>query len=157
MKDINELCGDNLGGLICFEFIPKDDVQSVPEVVDGKILKPVVLKAKKYWFKGYGTLGTMGFSEDQDNGDHGAQYNPKMSAVIPKEMAENSALYYEMRHVEFLVKYTNANGLKKLVGTIEEPLKFMASLNTGDDIPKRNQHAISFYGKTTKPAAVYDV
>jgi len=157
MRDINEPCGDNLGGLLSFDFIPSSDVLSIPEPNKSRILQPIVLKSGKSWSSGYGTRGTMSFSEDQGNGDHGAKYAAKISLVVPKEESENEDLYHEMRHQTFIVVYTNANGLKKVVGTIAEPLKFTSNLSTGSDVPNRNQHTIQFYEDTTRKALTYDI
>lgn len=157
MRDINEPCGDNLGGINSFEFIPITDISSIPDLYRGKLIRPIVLVSGKRWFKGYGTFETIGFTEDDAKSKDGTSFLPKFKCVVPKELYENEALYFVMRHQQFIVKYKNNNGLTKIIGTLEEPLQFTYSLNTGSTVTTRNQHNIEFFGDTTRPAIVYDI
>lgn len=157
MRDINEPCGDNLGGINCYEFIPVTDISSFPDLYRGKLIKPIVLLSGKKWFKGYGTFETIGFSEPDGKSNNGTSFSPKLKCIVPKELYENEVLYFEMSNQQFIVKYKNNNGLTKIIGTLAEPLKFSYSLETGSAVANRNHHAIEFFGDTTQPAIQYDI
>ena len=157
MNDIKKPSGDNIGGLIRFNFIPYEDVESIDMPIDGKVTIEVELKEGKQWYCGYGTLGSMSYTETPSENMNGAVFSKLLSAVCPQDGEENNALFNEMRNRRFIVDYTDSNGLRKLIGSIEEPLKFNATLNTQTSMPGLNAHAISFYGEGTFKAYIYDV
>ncbi len=62
-----------------------------------------------------------------------------------------------MRNKKFIVKCTNSNGIKLLIGSIQEPLKFSAALASKTQIAELAGYSITFYGDGTLPAMVYDI
>lgn len=157
MNDINRLEGDNLGGIVRFKFIPVDDIRIIDDAVAGVVSVEITLQASKKWFCAYATLGTMGYTESPTNSSAGTIFSRQFSAFIPKDSAEINAQLNEMRDVRFVLDYTDSNGLRKIVGSIEEPLNFSSSLNTQSDMPGRNGHNIVFSGDATHKAYVYDI
>jgi hypothetical protein len=157
MNDLNRLKGNNIGGVIRFNFIPVQDVQSIALPINHKVLEPLELKEGKRWYCAYATIGTMAYSEEQSDNDNGNIYKPKFIAICPQDNEEMTDTLNAMRNQRFIIDYTDANGLRKLVGTIEEPLFFTSTLSTKNDVKGRNEHAISFYGECTHKAYVYDI
>jgi hypothetical protein len=157
MNDINEFFGNNLGGVLRFNFIPVAHCVSIDMPIKGKVLKPVEVLTGKRWFSGYATLETIGFAEPSELTDNGTIYKPKFTAIVPKDSAEATHLFDQMSNGRFLLDYTDSNGLRKLVGSLDEPLFFSADLNTKQNIAGRNEHLINFYGTTTNKAYVYDI
>jgi len=157
MEDLNELKNDNIGGIIRFNFIPVQDVQSISTPLNNKVLEPIEVKEYKRWYCAYATRGTMGYTEEQTDTPNGNIFKRKFVAVCPQDSDEMCDTLNLMRNQRFILDYTDANGLRKLVGTIDEPLFFTSTLNTKTDMNGRNEHAISFYGDASHKAYVYDI
>lgn len=155
MIDINRFCGDNLGGVIEFTFIPSRDVLSIPTPIDGKVLEEIELKPYKQWYRGYGTLETMGYEEDTNSTKHGTLYSKKFISIVPKILPEYTNLFHEMRNENFIVVGRDSNNIKTIYGSIEEPLKFKNTKNTKVKIAERNEIAITFFCDGTKPSYAY--
>lgn len=157
MNDIKQPSGDNLGGLVRFRFIDINDVESIEDAINGKVLTEIELSDGGQWFTGYGTIGSMGYTETPSENPNGTVFARQFTAVCPQDGEDNNALFNEMRNKRFILDYTDSNGLRKLVGSISEPLKFSATLNTQTNMPGLNSHTINFYGDGTHKAYIYDV
>lgn len=156
MNDINEYSGDNLGGIIRFKFIPVTDVESIASPIDHVITTPVILKTDKRWFSAYATMGTIGYTEASEQTANGGLFKRQLVAIIPKDDKDKAKLFNKMRNQRFIVDYVDSNGLRKLIGSLEEPVFFSSTQNTKTEMPGRNEHSISFYGTGTHKAFIYD-
>ncbi len=157
MRDINQFSGDNLGGNIRFEFAEINDIDSIAESIDGNITEKVILKDGKQWYCGYATQQSIGYTETTEDSAAGILYKRSLVAFCPKDNSDNKDLFYEMRNKKFIVKCTNSNGIKLLIGSIQEPLKFSAALASKTQIAELAGYSITFYGDGTLPAMVYDI
>lgn len=157
MDDVKQFSGDNIGGLLRLNFIPVSDIESIDEPYEHRITVPVELKENKRWFSLYATLGTMSFTESGSKTSDGELFDKKITATCPKDRADISALFNEMRNEQFVIDYTDTNGERKLVGSLEEPLQFSSNLNTKEGIEGRNEHVISFFGVGTHKSYFYDI
>ena len=158
MNDINRHEGDNLGGVVSFNFIPVQDVESLTMPIEHRIVEPLQLKTGKYWYCGFATLGTIGFTEESQQTPNGEVYKQKFAAIRPKDDKDISLLLNEMRNQKFIIDYTDANGQRKLIGTTDEPLFFSSVLNTKTSVAGRNEHTLIFYrDDATHKAYIYDI
>ncbi|MES2590888.1 MAG: hypothetical protein V4608_03300 [Bacteroidota bacterium] len=155
MGDINRPEGDNLGGILRFKFIDVNDVLSIALPINSAILSTVQLKPGKSWSSGYGTLETIGYSEPGEITDAGTIYKRMFVAFCPYENAYSDDLLHIMRNRQFLVDYTNANGVRKLIGSINEPLFFLGALNTKTKSSDLAGYSISFFSDSSHKAYVY--
>jgi hypothetical protein len=157
MRDFIQPFSDNLGGIITFKFIPSEDIDTIEMALNGVIEQEITLKSGKQWYCGYGTLGTIGYTEPGEESPAGTVYKRAFTAFYPKDNSEMNFLFQEMRNRLFVIDYRDSNGLRKVVGGIEEPLKFLSALNTQTDVPGRSGHNISFYGDGTYKAYTYNI
>ncbi len=157
MDDVKKFEDDNLGGVYLFKYIPADDVQSISDPIDGFITKEVSLKPDKQWFDFYGTEGTMAFSEDDSNTNDGTLYNKKVIAITPKQRTEIDVLFFKIRNRRFILDLIDNNGLRKIIGSIEEPLKFTNKGDTKNMASGRNEYAIEFACSSTFKSYTYDI
>lgn len=157
MKNINSPDGDNIGGVLRFNFIDVNDVDIIPDPIEGKIIEVVTLKEGKQWYCGYGTLDTIGYTESSEQTSSGTIYKKQFVASCPQDSADNGSLFEENRHKKFILDYTDSNGLRKLVGTIDEPLFFLSVLNTQTNRVSLAGHSITFYCDSTHKSPQYDV
>lgn len=157
MADITQPIGNNLGGALRFNFINVNDVLSIPTPVNSVVSSAVVLKPGKVWSAGSATLGTMGYSEPSELTSAGTIYKKTFIAFCPEDNAANNDLFNANRNGQYIVDCTDSNGLRKLIGSIDEPLSFSSALNTKTNIPELAGTAISFYGDGSHKSYVYDI
>lgn len=155
MNDINKPCDDNLGGLFLFNFIPVTEVQSIAEPIDSRVLEPVTTTTIGRWYECYASEGTMKFIEDLQQSDQGDFHKAKLSAFIPKDRTDIADQFEKMRNKDFIIDYIDNNGHRKLIGTLDYPLRFTYSLDTGATVPNKNGHTIEFYGDILKKSPTY--
>lgn len=155
MEDINKHCDENVGGIFLFRYIAKDDVESIVEPIDERITEPVVLKANKRWFDFYGTPGTIKFDEEQQQSPHGDYFKVKLTGLTPKDRADIIRPFNKMKNPTFIIDYTDNNGLRKLVGNLNESLRFKHASSTGDKPQSKNGHAFEFYGDVIDKSPEY--
>lgn len=155
MNDINKHCDDNLGGLYRFNFIPVSEVQSIAEPIGCKVLEPLETTTIGRWYECYASEGTIKFIEDLQQSEHGDFHKVKLSAFIPKDRTDITDQLEKMRNKNFIIDYIDNNGHRKLIGKLDEPLRFTYSLDTGSSVPNKNGHTIEFYGDIIKKSPTY--
>jgi hypothetical protein len=155
INDIKRHDDDNLGGNNSYIFIPEDDVLTIPTVFEGAIHTEIILKPLKKWFFGYGTEGTLRFTDVESENDHGTFYLKKFMCNVPKNRAELVAIFNKMKNRKFILLLTDNNGEKILVGTKEEPLSFKNRFDSKDDVPGRNEHEVEFYGEGVDKSPIF--
>jgi hypothetical protein len=155
MNDINKHCDDNLGGVYLLRFIPKTDVSSIALPIKGRVCEPVVLNAGACWYEFYGTEGTKNLKEDQQPSEHGDFFKLKLSGSTPKIRTSISDTLNEMKDKEFIIDCIDNNGHRRLLGTINEPLRFQFTSDTGNSAPNKNAYTFEFYGDVSKSPPTY--
>lgn len=157
MEDFLYKKEDNLGGVIRFNIVRVSDVQSIDNAISHKINSPIVLKTGKRWYCGYGTMATLSYAEPEESSSAGPLYKRVFSGFFPKDDAEIDLLFAEMRNDRFIIDYTDSNGLRKIIGSLAEPLRFTSSLNTKQQTSELAGHSFTFYGDGTHKAYVYSI
>lgn len=155
MQDILRNNGDNSGGVGILYVIPVTDVISIPDAVAQIISSAITFAPYKTWTKIECTLESINFTEPQTNGDNGQQYAPTVTAFVANDSDAVAALFAEMENQEFILLINDSNEKVKLVGSVEEPMIFSSSLDTGTKWSDRNGHTINFAGDTSHKAYFY--
>ncbi|MVN76932.1 hypothetical protein GO988_11410 [Hymenobacter sp. HMF4947] len=145
----------NTGGVRGLRVWPASNVR-IPAYQGQQLTQPLqLLDAGNYadiWY----LPDSAGFSEPQDDNVQGDLYKPLIQLVVPKDAPDVSEAVARLTAVRYVVAgYTDANGLSKLVGTPENPLRFSALLETGKRGPDRNGYTFSFAGETPQRAPFY--
>jgi hypothetical protein len=155
MTNINQPNLHNLGGVLRFNFVDVNDVLSIPIPTNSILFSALSLKPGKQWYAGYGTLGTMSYTEPSELTSAGTLFKRLFVASCPKDGYTNSNLFNEMRNKQFLLDYTDSNGFRKLIGSIDEPLFFDSVLNTKSKMAELSGSVIRFYGDGSHKAYEY--
>ncbi|MVN77838.1 hypothetical protein GO988_16015 [Hymenobacter sp. HMF4947] len=145
----------NVGGVRGLRVWPASNVR-LPAYQGVSLLDPlVVLDPDNYadiWF----LPDSAGFSEPQDDSVQGDLYKPVIQLVVPKDAPDIGEAVARLTAVRYLVAgYTDGNGLSKLVGTPENPLRFSSVLETGKRGPDRNGYAFMLAGETPRRAPFF--
>ena len=159
MQDIGQYTGDNIGGLEKFQFIPVNDIISIPRATNHVITEAITIDALSgaQWFDAYVTEGSLGYKETEKKNQHGNSYDRILVGLVPKDTETLADLFDEMEGFRYVIIYTDNNGKKKVVGSIESPLQFKADMDTKVDANGRNGHPITFFGSSSHKAYFYNL
>lgn len=151
MDNMEKRVGSNMGGVLAYWFVLVSDVLVVTK---SSIGASVTLKDGCVWSEGVGTRDSIGYKEPGEPTGAGTVYKAELVAMVPQE-GLNELLFERMRHGRYLVRYKNAQGLEKLVGTMDEPLNFSEALDTKQVVTALAGSGVRFWGDMTKKAVLY--
>lgn len=149
--------GDNVGGNYRLRIAYVEKVQEVPATVDGAIHHDVVMKAGGRWFDIYCSEGSIDFKDAQAESDHGGFFNKTVSGFIPKDRADVVEFVEALKNRPVIIDLIDNNEVRKLVGTLEEPMYFTASFESKDQTAGRAGTSITFTGACIKRSPIYNV
>lgn len=150
MDDIAKLCADaagNASGVKPQIFVTGvDQVESIPDAVDGVITGPIVLKADRgdgtagrFYKIGISKVGPAYTFEPQGEAEDGFG-NHLLNAFVTKMSAAKNVVLGGMRGgCEYIAIFIDGNGVTWLLGDINEGVTFAVTPGTND----RNGYAIT--------------
>jgi hypothetical protein len=151
-------CGLNIGGINRLRVWPAANVRTYPTQVGTKLRAALELYDPQLCADITFQDGSGGFDEPQDLGEPGDFYKPQLQLLVPQDtpyLSDAIALLRAARY--YVAQYMDGNGLSKLVGTPDFPLRFSADLSTGRKAgADRNAYALSFAAPVPTPAPVYE-
>lgn len=145
----------NPGGLRQLRVWPAANVQ-LPAYVGSSLLVPMTVRDPGNYADVYFLPDSAGFTEPVADDAQGDLYKPSLQLLVARDapdLAEAIARLAQVRY--FVAAYADNNGLTKLVGTPDYPLRFAAGLETGKRPLDRNGYALSFSGLAPAPAPFY--
>lgn len=143
MKQLNKPT-DNLGGLLSIWAIPPAELTIN--------LNTISFSSTANIIQLYCSSGSLSFSEKETKENLGTVYQTEINAFIPKDSPEAQEIINGMSRRKWVVIILDQNEQFKVAGTPQIPLRVSFNLETGSDIPDRNGHTVSFYGKQISKA-----
>jgi len=155
LTHILPVCGASLGGLTHIRVYPAENVLSIPAPVLGIISSPVVLRDPENYCDIFFPVGEGSMDEAQADDEHGEYFKPKISCFIPKDTPEFYDASIALTGMKCICICQDANGLAKLVGTPDYPLRFKLSTGTGKRSQDKSGLEFEFYGVPPERAPFY--
>jgi hypothetical protein len=146
----------NFPGLTLIQFLPRDNVASIPEATDLVIDLPITLTGVSSFFSMYATEDSMKLSYPQQNVEHGAMYQIKVTAFIPKLKENNDLNFDALKNQQLILLCTDGNGKIRLCGTVESAMSFSIEANTGEKSGDRNGAWVTFVGESDHVPYYYE-
>lgn len=81
----------------------------------------------------------------------GISYQQNLTLVLPKDHIQTTLAVQRMSGRQWILIYQDANGLRKVVGTAKQPLRFGSTLKSNP-----NQWVLTWTGETRLPAPVFN-
>lgn len=157
LTSISEYCADgNQSGLLLIEYAP---TAWVNKATYEKILSPANNWQYAIGFT-QGTWLTAGlikdpkkrtWNESDKPTDHGPTYEQSVGGTTPKMKPGVTMIFEQMSNYRFLVRVTDANNQRWILGTLDQPFEFSASASSGN----ANQYRINFKSVTSRRAHGY--
>lgn len=145
----------NTGGVRALRVWPASNVV-IPEYSGSILSAPITLLDPRNYADIWFLPDSAGFVEPEDDDAQGDFYKPSIELVVPKDAPDLQEAIARLRAVRHVVAaYADGNGLTKLVGTPDYPLRFAAGLETGKRPGDRNGYPLVFAGQTPAPAPFY--
>lgn len=156
MNNLSRFSGINITGVKAIQYVPLEDVLILPDPFNSVISLQVILKPGKVFYSADLTLYTAGCKEETVISNHGEIQKQTLQCFIPKDSPENAPSLNEMIKQRFLVLYSDFNGNRKVLGTLDSGMRFKADLDTYMDPGSgRNGHLCTFYGESPLKAPFY--
>lgn len=101
------------------------------------------------WYAMPYVVGSGSWSEDQQSNQQGDYFRLNISALLPADSAVVRGELNAMRSRRYLLRLTR-NGIKLLLGTPEQPLRFESRFDSGADSGDTRGHRVTFTGNALR-------
>ena len=143
------------GGVRALRVWPASNVR-LPAYSGSNLTEPVTLLDEDNYADIFFLPDSAGFDEAEDFDAAGPFYKPQLQLLVLRDAPDLQEAIARLRAVRYFVAaYTNGNGLSKLVGTPDNPLRLTAGLETGKKPTDRTGYPLVFAGLTPAPAPFY--
>lgn len=96
------------------------------------------------------------WNEVQSNSKQGPVYEQTISAITPRLRAEVTGAFQKMANHDFLLRLTDKQGQKWLIGQLNAPFRFRCNGTTGSGGSGLNHYAIRFFCQTSQRATGFN-
>ncbi len=158
MNDFPFLTGiSNQAGLQLVEYTPVASVSSFPSIANGVISSALTFAAGARWYSVYGSMSKKGYDEGGKETEHGFLYSPEIQLFYPGDTIATRQLLklMEAPFHRYLLRLTDHNGFKRLVGTPWQGLTFGYEFTTDDNMGGARGYRLTWAGSLTEKPAVY--
>lgn len=146
-----------IGGMGVLKFIPVSQVLIMPRVVGGKTTGELTLVEGASLFNAYSSPETLLFDEKKVKSVLGGYYNVSITGTYPF-LSPSVAFYFNaLSQGQFLVIAKDKNGITRLSGTLENPLKFTFDSTSGKTGGSVSGYNFEFYGMQLLPSPEYNL
>lgn len=145
-----------MGSLLELQVIRVVDVDVLPKLVDGVRYGDIEPKSGKNFFTWKVTKKTPRQTAANKTSFDGDFVDDLLSFVIPKDRANLRHMLSLAREDELLVLYKDGNGQQKGFGSLESPVRFRYSFDSGAASSGRNAYSCAFYSEGTANTWFYD-
>ena len=146
----------NIGGLLAaLRVWPVGNVVSYPAEPGANLTTPLPLLSPTNYADVYFLDGTGSFDEQHNESAQGDFYKVKLQVLVPHDTPDVAEAVQRLTGGKYLAAYQDGNGLTKLVGTKEWPLRFAADLETGKKATDRNGYPLTFSAEIPTRAPFY--
>lgn len=148
LKNISRFSGSgNLGGILTIQVARAADIESIPDPLAGIVFGDIVLKAGKSFYTWQVTTETAEANTRGNPTAEGFSKDNTLPFFIPKDRSDIRTMLEAATEDELIVLYKDANGKQKLFGTLDHPVQFEYSTNSGAAHADRNGYSCRFYYK----------
>lgn len=136
---------DNLGGIITIQVARKAEITNINAPVNGIVYGDIDFVASAGFVLWQVTPETPGANSNTRTTKEGATKDNALKFAVPKDRSTLQAMFEQATEDEFVVLYKDANGLQKIFGSLDQPVKFRFSHGTGTSPAGKNGFDCEFY------------
>lgn len=150
--EFNEQAGGNIG----FLFAPLEYISAIPMDISGKVVSAINMIGSYAFLNGYCSAESLAFEEQMAETQAGNVWQVSIKGFYPKYSESISELMREMSGLRFVSIISDSNGMDRIAGNLQEPLKFRYKLSSGARVADRSGMEFEFFGTCIKPSPIYD-
>jgi len=135
----------NIGGVLDIKVARTADIISIPTPVNGVVYGNISFVSGRGWTTWIVTHETASFTAGEGDSDEGPLKSNSLPFVIPRDDATLRDMLTRAERDEFVILYKDGNGNQKLFGSLDNPVYFLYSQETGGAIASRNGYRCRFY------------
>lgn len=145
------------GGLCHIDIVPVDWVIYFPEIdpLYETVTQKIRLQEGRAWMRLPVPDRARGFDENQKPSDAGPYVETTVSCFVPFATAGNEVLLQKMRYYRYIVVVALSNGIKRVCGTLDNPLLYSRSFGSGSSAESDMGSTVTFSWVSENSAAVY--
>lgn len=142
-----------VAGIDSFYYLPVADIQSFPEPINLKVnIAQILLKEGAAWIPGIALDNSLEHEEDRQGEAHGPLYEKKVSGQLPGDDHAMQELFRQHEYQALILRFTDRQGKRRLVGTPDEPVYLSAGYNNEGNHSGTKGYAFSFQGRHVEPS-----
>jgi hypothetical protein len=146
MTTIEKHDGGNIGGVLPVRFAFKEDITSIT-INASTLAATMLMKVEPGWNFLYATPDTIKVESDEEDLPAGMKYSYKITMMIPKDRATVEADLMQLNNRGMVIVAHDKNGIARLYGTIENPMRKLSKLNKPANLEEFNGWELVFYGE----------
>ena len=151
---IAKFTDDNLSGFYKLELIETKELNDIvfnpdnPDIVDELRFKVLGLFREVFVSRDLGT-----YTESEEENDQGTFYRQEIVAPHPKDRPSLRIILDKYRDKDVIARITDNNGLVRIVGNLETPLRIVNNHTLGQLSGQANKRVFRIAGQTIKRSA----
>jgi len=145
LQSISRFSNNNLGGILELRVASASDFESIPDPVNGIVFGDVVFKAGKSWSIWEYTHETSNANSRSRQTREGSSKQNRLPFFIAKDRAEVREILLRAETDEMIVLFKDANGVQKIFGLLDAPVRFKFDHDSGAQHADRNNYDCEFY------------
>ena len=152
MTDFKQIYDALVAGIDTFYYIPVEDIEVFPELSSLAVEEyEIQLKAGKSWKIGFAIDDTLAYAEPAEDTPNGRIYNKQLQGILPHDHLDIAQNFFDNQYAKYLVKYVDRTGVRRLLGTVQEPMRIRFSFKQAGNHSGEKGWSFSFYGTHTTP------
>lgn len=153
MNDFPQPQTNHMAGMADFQFIEVEGIAAIPVALNQTITEPITPKAGYSLATGYSSIDELEYDEKSKQSEDGQYFDARLKGFAPDSPAMIQT-FSKMDGRRFVVLVIDNDGLKRLAGSIEQPLTFTADFET-QTVSGQKGHSYEFTGAIIKRAPIY--
>ncbi len=147
LKNISRTAGNiNLGGVIDLLVARKDEIESIPSPYAGVVSGQIVFKANSMGFVRWQvTQESVGIKSEDRTGREGSFKSNYIDFMIPRDRPDFRVMFDQSLEDEFIVVFRYSNSESKIFGSLQSPVRFSYSHDSGKSYAAGNFITGRFY------------
>lgn len=142
-----------VSGIDSFDYLPTSHIKNFPEPIGLQMnLAQIVLKPGKAWIPGIALDNTLDHEESRRSEEHGPLYDKKVTGQLPGDDVAMQQLFLRHEYQPMVLRFTDRQGIRRLVGTPKEPVYLTARYEQGSKHTDRKGYGFSFQGRHVRPS-----
>lgn len=153
MEDFKKIWDARVAGIDAFEYVLVDDILTWPAGAALTLNEyTIALKANKKWGQGFALDSTLAFADTPAGGSQGKLFAKNFNGFLPHDHEDTASNFYTNQYKKFILKYTDRNGVKRIIGSPTHPLQLDFEFKLSPTHTGEKGWPFRFFATTKKPA-----